>query len=230
MAGAPAPPGALFGGEPGAGAGLGTVGLGPGTVGLGLGMAGDGPGTPPGDGAELPGAGAPDEPGGGKVPEGGTVSDGGVPIGGDVLGGGSALPGAAFPGAGAAGASAGTDCGGTVGPAAGVTLCTATRTFSMSESTSSSVKLGRPRGSLTSTFAPSPSCTLKRSLGNCELSARRMLRATESSLAPDITATVTSTGSLPSVAVMRNARSPLEAALPEVAMFQTPADGGAEAA
>ena len=57
-----------------------------------------------------------------------------------------------------------------------------------------------------------------------------MLRATESSLAPDITGTVISTGSLPSVAVMRNARSPLEAALPEVAIFQTPADGGAEAA
>ena len=157
VAGAPAPPGELIGalgGELGAGAGLGIVGLGPGTVGLGLGIAGEGPGTPPGDGAELPGAGAPEEPGGGRV------SDGGVPIGGDVLGGGSALPGTAFPGAGAAGASAGTDCGGTVGPAAGVTLCTATRTFSMSESTSSSVKLGRPRGSLTSTFAPSPSCTL----------------------------------------------------------------------
>jgi hypothetical protein len=49
---------------------------------------------------------------------------------------------------------------GAVGGAAGVTLCTATRTFSMLESTSSSEKLGWPRGSLTSTLPFSPSCTL----------------------------------------------------------------------
>src|SRR5262245_31925388 len=56
-----------------------------------------------------------------------------------------------------------------------------------------------------------------------------MVRAIASSLAPAITGTVTSTGSLPSVAVTRNSRSPLDAALPVVAMFQTPADGGAVA-
>ena len=77
-----------------------------------------------------------------------------------------------------AGGSAGTACCGTVGEAAGVTLCTATRKSSMSESTSSSEKLGWPRESLTSTLAPSPSSTLNRSRRNCEPSELRMLRAT----------------------------------------------------
>src|SRR5262245_4169989 len=54
-----------------------------------------------------------------------------------------------------------------------------------------------------------------------------MLRAIESSSAPDITGTVMSTGSLPSARVTRNARSPLEVALPVAAMFHTPASGGA---
>jgi hypothetical protein len=80
--------------------------------------------------------------------------------GGAVLAGGAELPGTVCTGRVVGGGSAGADCAGTVGAAAGVTLCTATRTLSMSESTSSSVKLGRPRGSLTSTFEPSPSSTL----------------------------------------------------------------------
>src|SRR5690349_21607112 len=57
-----------------------------------------------------------------------------------------------------------------------------------------------------------------------------MVRAIASSLAPAMTGTVISTGSVPSTAVMRNSRSPLDAALPAAAMFQTPAEGGAVAA
>ena len=80
---------------------------------------------------------------------------------------------------------AGVSCVGTVGGAAGVTLCTATRKLSMSESTSSSEKLGWPRGSLTSTLAPSPSSTLNRSRRNCELERIAGCCArTESSFAP----------------------------------------------
>src|SRR5690348_259453 len=57
-----------------------------------------------------------------------------------------------------------------------------------------------------------------------------MVRAMASALAPAITGTEISTGSLPSVAVTRNSRSPLDAALPVVAMFHIPAEGGAVAA
>jgi hypothetical protein len=82
--------------------------------------------------------------------------------GGGSPGGVGTAPGAVLSGwiAGGAAGAAGAACVGTVGGAAGVTFCTATRTFSMFESTSSSEKLGCPRGSLTSTLAFSPSCTL----------------------------------------------------------------------
>jgi hypothetical protein len=79
----------------------------------------------------------------------GVVCEGGV-TGGDSRGGVTTVSG---------GTSAGAACAGTVGGAAGVTLCTATRTFSMVASTSSSEKLGWPCESLTSTIPFSPSST-----------------------------------------------------------------------
>ena len=85
----------------------------------------------------------------------GTGACAGSVMGGDSRGDGL-LPGGVVPG----GGCAGVDCSGTVGGADGVTLLTATRTFSMPESTSSMEKLGRPRGSLTSTLLFSPSSTL----------------------------------------------------------------------
>ena len=102
-------------------------------------------------------------------------------------------------------------CGGTVGAAAGVTLCTATRTFSMSESTSSSEKLGWPRGSLTSTFTPSPSSHTVAIAS--QLRAQRTPDAARHAVfvrRRTITGTVISTGSLPSLwrdAEMRGRRS-----------------------
>ena len=77
-----------------------------------------------------------------------------------------------------AGGTAGTACCGTVGEAAGVTLCTATRRSSISESMSSSEKLGWPREIADQHVVPSPSSTLKRSRRNCEPSELRMMRAT----------------------------------------------------
>src|SRR6187401_510982 len=57
-----------------------------------------------------------------------------------------------------------------------------------------------------------------------------MLRATESWLAPEITATLMSMGLLPSAGVIRNSRSPLDSALPDAAIFQLLASGGPVAA
>ena len=85
---------------------------------------------------------------------GGVFAGTGVVCEGAVTGG-AARGGVGVPG----GASAGAACAGTVGGADGVTLCTATRTFSMVASTSSSEKLGWPRVSLTSTLPFSPSST-----------------------------------------------------------------------
>src|SRR5690349_5278170 len=96
--------------------------------------------------------------GGGEA--GGVFSGTGVCSGADVGGVSGGGDGSIAVGRGEVGGVAGVACSGTVGGADGVTLCTATRTFSMPESTSSIEKLGRPRGSLTSTLLFSPSCTL----------------------------------------------------------------------
>ena len=78
--------------------------------------------------------------------------------GGMEFAGGTTLPAAG--GVGGGDVIAGIDCGGTVGEATGVVAFTATRRLPTSEVTSSTEKLARPRGSLTSTFAPSPRVTL----------------------------------------------------------------------
>ena len=169
LAGVPDPP-LEFGGAPLAGGGAG--GDTPGGVALFCiggeldagGAEGDGAGTADGGGTDCEGAGTVGEGPGTRTGSGtGTVAPwGGVPIpgaGAEPPGFGAPLTGG-FPAAWPAGTVAGKDCVGTVGAADGVTLCTATRTFSMSELINSSVKLGRPRGSLTMTLPPSPSSTL----------------------------------------------------------------------
>ena len=76
--------------------------------------------------------------------------------GGAASGGGIASPGAG--GVAGGGGFAGVACFGTVGGAVGAALCTATRTFSTSEVTSSSENLALAE-LVTSTFAPSPAST-----------------------------------------------------------------------
>ena len=89
--------------------------------------------------------------------------------GGAESAGGTVSPGAG--GVGCAGGFAGVACLGTVGGAVGVALCTATRTFSTSEVTSSSEKLALAE-LVTSTFAPSPASTSTLWARNWELNAR----------------------------------------------------------
>jgi hypothetical protein len=141
-AGAPLPgaAGGFPGGADGTGAGTEAGG---GADCEGEGTVGAGPGTRTGSGTDIP-----------------SLVVGVRMAGGIVLAGGAALPGTVCTGRGVGGGSAGTACVGTVGAAAGVTLCTATRTLSMSEFISSTVKFGRPRGSRTRTLPPSPSSTL----------------------------------------------------------------------
>ena len=112
-------------------------------------------------------------PGGGMVFVGGGIElvgggmvlvGGGIELAGggmELVGGGMAFPGAVLAGGESSGAFAGIACSGTVGVAAGATLCTATRRFCTSESMSCSEKLGLPRGSVTSTLLPAPSFTSK---------------------------------------------------------------------
>ena len=76
--------------------------------------------------------------GGGEGFDTGGEFSGGSAGGGEFAGAGADCAGAFPDGGGAA-------CMGAVGGAAGVTLCTATRTFSTSESTSSSENCGCPR-------------------------------------------------------------------------------------
>jgi hypothetical protein len=117
-----------------------------------------------------------------------------------------------------------------VGGATGVVLCTITRTFSTSESMSSTEKPRFPESAVRSTLGPSPASTLKRRPSSCEDNARRMLLATPVSLLPESTNTVTSTGSRPDSPDTRNNNSPLEEALPLELMLQASASGGEFAA
>ena len=134
--------------------------------------------------------------------------------------------GVTLPAAGGVGGTwvvAGFACGGTVGEAVGAVALTATRRLSISEFTSSTEKLARPRGSLTMTFAPSPMVTVTDR--NWLSSARRILRATATSSVPESTDTVISTGSVPSGGVTRNSSSPLEDALPLGRIFHVSDSG-----
>ena len=119
----------------------------------------------------------PVESGGGAGFDIGGEFEGGGAAGCEAFAGGaSAAGGTASPGAGGvagagAGGFAGVACLGTVGGAVGAALCTATRTFSTSEVTSSSEK--RVFSELvTNTFAPSPASTSTLCARNCELKAR----------------------------------------------------------
>ena len=110
-------------------------------------------------------AGAPSPPvafGGGEGFGMGVEFAGGSADGCEAFAGGAASDdGIASPGAGGVaggGGFAGVACFGTVGGAVGTALCTATRTLSTSECTSSSEKLALAE-LVTSTLAPSPAST-----------------------------------------------------------------------
>src|SRR6185503_4250429 len=91
--------------------------------------------------------------------DGGADSVGGGVFAGDTASDGFCVGGVAAPGCGGVGGGsviAGAVCAGTVGVAAGSMFRTLTRNDSTSESSSSTEKLGLPRGSDSNTLAPSP--------------------------------------------------------------------------